>query len=187
MLGGRRGIAMSITVAALGLTGAVVSAAVVRTEEVSAAPQTPTVVTTDTRVTATPPATATPVPTGPPNTLTSADGTLDTSVGVYTDCTGKTELTHAEAAVDSCVSGATYFVGHNPGVFTPLMTMGVGSLITYDDANGMAHTWRVVSVRTAWHSAGGIPPVTESDVVAQFQTCVLPDGSIDRILDVVPA
>ena len=43
------------------------------------------------------------------------------------------------------------------------------------------------SVRASWRSADGVPPPTQPDVVAQFQTCAVPDGSIDRILDVVPA
>jgi len=54
-------------------------------------------------------------------------------------------------------------------------------------ARDRAHVWRVVSVRGDWHSANGVPPATGSDVVAQFQTCVVADGSVDRILDVVPA
>ena len=121
------------------------------------------------------------------NPLTSGDGTLGTGVGIYSDCTGATALTHAEAAIDTCINGPTYFVGHNVGVFTPLMHMGVGSIITYFDGAGAAHVWRVVSVRGDWQSAGGVPPATEADVVAQFQTCVVADGSVDRILDVVNA
>jgi hypothetical protein len=119
--------------------------------------------------------------------LTSGDGSLDTAVGAYGDCSGRTELTHAMAAIDTCISGPQYFVGHNVGVFTPLMHMGVGAIITYYDAGATAHVWRVVSVRGDWHSANGVPPATGSDVVAQFQTCVVADGSVDRILDVVPA
>jgi hypothetical protein len=119
--------------------------------------------------------------------LTSGDGTLSTRVGVYTDCSGATELTHASAAIDTCISGPMYFVGHNVGVFTPLMHMGVGSIITYFDGDDVAHVWRVVSVRPDWRAANGAPPPTQPDVVAQFQTCAVPDASIDRILDVVPA
>jgi hypothetical protein len=119
--------------------------------------------------------------------LTSGDGTLNTGVGVYSDCSGATELTHASAAIDTCVPGPSYFVGHNAGVFTPLMHMGVGSIITYHDGSAVAHVWRVVSVRASWASANGVPPPTQPDVVAQLQTCAVPDGSIDRILDVVPA
>jgi hypothetical protein len=134
-----------------------------------------------------------PVTAAPPapvrlfNHLTSGDGTLNTAVGVYADCSGRTELTHAAAAIDTCIPGPTYFVGHNVGVFTPLMHMGVGAIITYYDGNGTAHVWRVAYVIPNWTAANGVPPAQGPDVVAQFQTCVVADGSVDRILDVVPA
>ncbi|HEX3606680.1 MAG TPA: hypothetical protein VH134_12205 [Candidatus Dormibacteraeota bacterium] len=128
-----------------------------------------------------------PAPVVVRNLLTSDDGTLHTAVGVYSDCSGHTELTHAMAAIDTCMHNVLYFVGHNAGVFTPLMHIGVGAIITYHDGAGTAHVWRVSSVRADWTAANGVPPVTSSDVVAQFQTCVVPDGSVDRILDVVPA
>ena len=121
--------------------------------------------------------------------LTSGDGTLNTGVGVYSDCSGATELTHASAAIDTCVPGPSYFVGHNAGVFTPLMHMTVGSTITYYDGSGGAHHWRVVSVRDDHASASGVAAPTQADVVAQFQTCesYSPSGQYDRILDVVSA
>ncbi|MDB5065127.1 MAG: hypothetical protein JWM18_1561 [Chloroflexi bacterium] len=123
------------------------------------------------------------------NSLTSGDGTLHTGVGVYDDCTGRTPLSSSEAAIDPCTSGPTYFVGHNVGVFTPLMHMTVGSTITYHDGSGAAHLWRVVSVRDDHPSATGVAAPTQADVVAQFQTCETysPSGQYDRIVDVVIA
>lgn len=144
--------------------------------------------------TAPPRPTARPVPPPPPpppapqvlrNLLRGPDG-LNTGVGVYSDCSGATALTHSEAAIDTCVTGVTYFVGHNPGVFTPLMSTSTGSVITWWDGNGTAHALRVVAVRS-WQRADGVPPPVSSAVVAQFQTCQVSDGSVDRILDVVPA
>jgi hypothetical protein len=105
---------------------------------------------------------------------------------VYSDCSGNTALTHSEAAVDTCVSGRTYFVGHNPGVFTPLLSESVGSMITWWDGGGTAHRLRVVAVRN-WLRADGVPPKASPDVVAQFQTCTVADGSRDVILDAVAA
>jgi hypothetical protein len=128
-------------------------------------------------------------PNAPHNLLLSADGNLDTTVTTYSDCTGATELTHSAAAIDTCVSGRTYFVGHNAGVFTPLLDLGVGDIITYYDSDGAAHRLRIVDVRDNWLRANGVPPLANGDVVAQFQTCetAYPDGSHDRILDAVPA
>ncbi|TMD09463.1 MAG: hypothetical protein E6J03_01650 [Chloroflexi bacterium] len=125
-------------------------------------------------------------PGGPVNWLTSADGTLHTAVGVYSDCTGAAPVPTDMAAVDTCVRGRTYFVGHNQGVFTPLMHLGPGSLITWYDARGAVHRYRVVAVRD---TAGGAHPLTTTShrVDAQFQTCALANGSVDRILDAVRA
>jgi len=50
---------------------------------------------------------------------------------------------------------------------------------------GRAHPLRVVAVRQEARSAGP-PPPAQAGVVAQFQTCVTLDGSVDRILDAVP-
>jgi len=127
-----------------------------------------------------------PAPGGPTNLLTSADGTLHTGVGVYSDCTGAAPVPADIAAVDTCIRGRTYFVGHNQGVFTPLMHMGVGSLLTWYDAGGAVHRYRVVAVRD---TAGGARPLTTTTrrVDAQFQTCAVANGSVDRILDAVRA
>ena len=137
-----------------------------------------------------PPRTAAPAPAAPPppprNLLRSADGKLDTGVGIYSDCGGSTPLTHTEAAVDTCVTQDTYFVGHNPGVFTPLLSESVGSIITWWDSAGTAHRLRISSVRT-WMSANGVPPKSSGAVVAQFQTCYNLSGSEDWIYDAVPA
>lgn len=129
------------------------------------------------------------LPAGPANTLLSGDGTLDTSVTTYADCSGATELTHDTAAIDTCVNGRIYFVGHNAGVFTPLLDLGAGSVITWYDDGGAAHRLRIVAVRDNWLRDNGVPPLANGDVVAQFQTCetAYPDGSHDRILDAVPA
>jgi hypothetical protein len=162
-----------------------------------------------TRPHATPVATATPAPPAPPapvsrsvvvpiaapqrapapasyhNRLVSSDGSINTYVGYYSDCSGRTALTHASAAIDTCVGGRTYFVGHNPGVFTPLFHMGVGTIITWFDGAGHAHRLRIVGVRT-WYRSAGVPGLL-GGAVAQFQTCVTSDGSVERIMDAAPA
>jgi hypothetical protein len=133
---------------------------------------------------------AAPAPPPPPPTphsrLLSEDGRLDTGVGVYSDCRGTTEVSHAVAAVDTCIGGRTYFVGHNPGVFTPLLAETVGSAVTWWDGNGTAHRLRIVA-RRDWMRDDGVPPMVSGAVVAQFQTCLVADGSRDLILDAVAA
>jgi len=133
-----------------------------------------------------PPPPPPPPPAPPHNLLRSADGKLYTGVGTYSDCSGRTALTHASAAIDTCVTGRTYFVGHNPGVFTPLLSESVGSIITWWDYLGHAHVLRIVAVRN-WTAANGVPPPVSGAVVAQFQTCAVSDGSRDWIYDAVAA
>jgi len=117
--------------------------------------------------------------------LISAGGGLDTGVGYYGDCSGRTPLTHGSAAIDGCIGGRLFFVGHNPGVFGPLMNMGVGSMITWWDDNGNAHPLRIVAVREWVHR--GMPPFPVNGGTVQFQTCITADGSLDRLLDAAPA
>ena len=122
----------------------------------------------------------------PHNLLFTADHSVYTQVGAYKDCTGQATLTHATAAIDTCVVGVRYFIGHNPGVFTGLMTVPVGGLIGYYDGAGHLHRLVVIAERT-WLRDDGVPPPERPGEAAQFQTCVAADGSVDRILDAVEA
>ncbi len=124
-------------------------------------------------------------PPAPQNRLISDDGALDVGVGLYTDCTRASDLTHTAAAIDACIGGRTYFIGHNPGPFTQLLDLSTGSELTYFDGAGTAHRYRIVGMRT-WNRFWGAPPLQEPDVTAQFQTCLTLDAVWDRILDAVP-
>jgi hypothetical protein len=64
--------------------------------------------------------------------------------------------------------------------------VGVGSLITWYDSGGEAHPLRIVSQRDLPRSTPTLL-LSQPDVVAQFQTCLTADGSLDRILDAVQA
>jgi hypothetical protein len=121
----------------------------------------------------------------PRDRLRTADGSLDVPVGVYTDCSGMAPVSYDGAAIDTCLDGRLYFIGHNPGPFTPLRSLGVGSEIVYYDGMGMPHGWRIVATRT-WSRWSGSPPLASADVVAQFQTCITLDADWDEILDAVP-
>jgi len=127
-----------------------------------------------------------PVPNGPRDRLVSADGTLNTNVGVYADCTGVRPIDANQSDIDTCFLDRTYFIGHSPGVFTPILHLGVDSLITWYDDAAVPHRLRIVSQRDVPRSTLRLA-LSQPDVVAEFQTCLTADGSLDRILDAVPA
>jgi len=121
------------------------------------------------------------------NWLRAEDGRISVPVGVYDDPTGNALVPSGEAVLDLAMREVPwYFDGHNPGVFTPLLGEGVGSVFDYWDGSGREHRFRIVAVRTWYRSSGEPPPVTPL-VVAQFQTCKVEDGSIDWVYDAVAA
>lgn len=112
-----------------------------------------------------------------PNTLTGYG--IDVTVVNYPDCSGKSEVPHGVAAIDTCVSWGRYFVGHNPGVFTPLVGMPDGTVLTYHDGADLAT--RYVIEGSLESSAGDPVPPPPAGATAQFQTCLTPSGSVIRI------
>ena len=115
------------------------------------------------------------------NRVTGPHG-LNTLVGDYTDCTGLSEVPHDMAAIDTCHTSAVLFIGHNRGVFTPLLSYVVGDVIAWYDNLGKVHHLRIVAVRDV--SSSVFPPVLGT---YEFQTCLYPTGnsSMDRDLDAV--
>ena len=118
------------------------------------------------------------------NVLTGPHG-LNAPVGPnYTDCTGNSEVPHDAAVVDACQTAAVLFVGHNQGVFTPLLNFVRGDVITWFDGAGAQHRLRIVAVRDV--SAADFPPVLGT---YEFQTCRFAtlNSPLDRELDAVEA
>lgn len=116
------------------------------------------------------------------NLLTGPHG-LDTRVGPkYTDCTGNTEVAHDAALIDACHTNAVLFVGHNQGVFSPLLNFVVGDVINWYDGTGRLHHLRIIAVRNV--SSSVFPPVLGT---YEFQTCLyrIPNSPMDRDLDAV--
>lgn len=137
---------------------------------------------------ATPPSGPPMAPTVAPNPVDRLElegGGLDLGVGFYGDCTRATEVGHDGAYIDGCIPRSlAYFIGHNPGPFTALAAVPVGQVVDYYDGGGHLHRLLVVSARQ-WNRFWGPPPLTQPDVVAQFQTCLTLDAVWDRILDAV--
>ncbi len=62
----------------------------------------------------------------------------------YTDMTGTVIPAHGVATVDARAGANNfYLLGHNPGVFSPLMSVGPGSWVRYWDGQGLTHDFQV--------------------------------------------
>lgn len=130
---------------------------------------------------------AAPAPQRITDWLRAEDGRFAVGVGIYDDPTGQAPVPHSIAVLDLAIHDVSwYFDGHNPGVFTPLLSEGPGSVLDYWDGSGTLHRLRIVSVRS-WSRYAGAPPPVSGAVVAQFQTCRYLDGSVDWIFDAVAA
>lgn len=132
-----------------------------------------------------PAAAAQPAPARITNWLRSEDGRISVYVGIYDDPSGSAPVPHGYAVLDLAMTWVRwYFDGHNPGVFTPLLNEGSGSVLDYWDGFGTLHRLQIISVRSWQRDAGEPGPVSRA-VVAQFQTCRTLDGSVDWVYDAV--
>lgn len=120
----------------------------------------------------------------PQNRLVGGHG-LDTTVTTYSDCGGTTPLTHHAAAIDTCFTGQRrylFFVGHNPGVFAPLIATNPGDVISYYDGQGVLHAVRIVAAEYMAYSELVRHDLAFGAYDAVFQTCADGTDTVDRVL-----
>lgn len=107
---------------------------------------------------------------------------LSQPVGWYGDCLGRAAVPRWGAWRWSCAgANNTYVMAHNPGTFTPILSLRPGDLIEYGDPRGVVHTYRVsyttiVSNTQLWPLSGTAAPSLT------LQTCWTWDGSRDFIV-----
>jgi sortase (surface protein transpeptidase) len=137
--------------------------------------------------TAVPPAPAAARPVAPApavraNTIVIPRLGLVQPVGWYTDCLGQAAVPHWGAWRWSCAgSNNIYVMAHNPGTFTPILSLRAGDIVKYGDPSGRVHTYRVsyttiVSNTQMW-PLGATPASSLT-----LQTCWTWDGSRDFIV-----
>ncbi len=103
-------------------------------------------------------------------------------VGWYTDCSGHAPVPTSGTWRWSCAgANNTYIMAHNPGIFTPILSLHPGDLVQYIDPNGHLHTYRVASVAIVANSELW-PLAATSQAELTLQTCWTPDGSQDFIV-----
>jgi hypothetical protein len=126
-----------------------------------------------------PPAPAPPAP-APPRTNWLVGGGVNAPVTWYSDCSGKTVPSYTSVSIDTCDTQVTYFLGHNYGLFTPLMSDGAGTHLTYYDGHGTAHGY-VIEGYWDISRAGATFPSPPPGTVAEFQTCVNASATVVRV------
>jgi hypothetical protein len=100
-------------------------------------------------------------------------------VGVidYGDCTGDTVMTRSSAVHFLCTPATVAaFVGHNPGVFTPLLRTQPGDQVTYQH-DGAADTYVIGAGRRVSPQEAAAYTQDGSYVHMVLATCAEPDSS----------
>lgn len=112
---------------------------------------------------------------------------LSLGVTTYDDCQGSEPLTRVTAARNSCAPPTVPFLmGHNPGVFSPLVGARVGDGVSYWDGSGSEHDFRLTSIdrvpqNQVWEHSGA--PAKPHLVMI---TCAVADGSVDWVFQGEP-
>jgi len=137
-----------------------------------------------------PPAAATviPTPAAPAvktNWISIARLGLSQPVGWYTDCLGQAPVPRWGTWRWNCAgANNTYILGHNPGVFTPILGLRPGDVVQYGDTAGTIRSYRVTMTTIVTNAqlwpldATAVPSLT-------LQTCWTWDGSRDFIVRAV--
>lgn len=93
---------------------------------------------------------------------------LTMPVSIYADCMGMSRVPYDSAALDTCWTGEYYFVGHNPGIFTPIQRLRRGDIVGFNDGK-KSHYFIVdsseVRTTTEWFPA-------PDGINARMQTCL---------------
>jgi hypothetical protein len=102
---------------------------------------------------------------------------LQVGVVDYGDCSGNTAMTRTSAVHFLCTpSAVTTFVGHNPGVFTPLLRTHTGDQVVYRH-DGVQDTYVIRSQQRVTPEQAAAASQDGSYVHAVFATCAEPDSS----------
>lgn len=147
---------------------------VAKTSSRAAVSATPGVVGTTSRSRPSKPHPTSPPTSGPRNRLIGLG--IDVGVSIYSDCTGRAELTRGTVAIDTCMTWDVYFVGHSyGGPFAGLTYARNGEILTWYNAVGVARHYAIKGHQFTY--GYGPPDMPPPGTTAQFQTCLTPNGS----------
>lgn len=127
-----------------------------------------------------------PAPTGPRSWVSVPSVHLGVAVVEYGDCTGDSAMTRSAAVHYLCTpSAVTTLVGHNPGVFSPLLGTHPGDLVMYRDYAGQ-HTLRLNSPVRVSPEQAALYAQDGSYAHMVLTTCAAPDSSSYWVFIAVP-
>jgi len=107
---------------------------------------------------------------------------LSQSVGWYSDCLGRAPVPRWGTWRWSCAGvNNIYVMAHNPGVFTPILSLRAGDIVQYGDPSGRIHTYRVSSTTIVSNTQMWPLGATPSSTLT-LQTCWTWDGTRDFIV-----
>ena len=111
---------------------------------------------------------------------------LQVGVVDYSDCSGDTPMTRVSAVLFGCTpSAVTTFVGHNPGVFTPLLRTQTGDHVFYQH-DGVQDAWIITARYRVSPQDASTYAEDGSYQHAVFATCAEPDSSAYWIFIATP-
>ena len=107
---------------------------------------------------------------------------LSQPVGWYSDCLGRAPVPRWGAWRWGCAGvNNIYVMAHNPGVFTPILSLRAGDIVRYGDPSGRIHTYRVSSTTIVSNTQMWPLGATASSTLT-LQTCWTWDGTRDFIV-----
>ena len=123
----------------------------------------------------------------PGSRLTVPSAALEVAVVDYGDCAGNTPMTRVSAVHFLCTpSAVTAFVGHNPGVFTPLLKTHAGDHVYYQH-DGVQDEYILGAARRVSPQDAAAASQDSSFTHAVFATCAEPDSSAYWIFIATPS
>jgi hypothetical protein len=131
-------------------------------------------------------------PSGPAPAPRPGSRLLVPSVGLqvglvdYTDCSGNAPMTRVSAVHYTCTPAAvTQFVGHNPGVFTPMLNTHAGDRLVYQH-DGVEVDYILGAERRVSPAEAAAASQDGSYTHAVIATCAEPDSSAYWIFTATP-
>jgi hypothetical protein len=113
------------------------------------------------------------------NWIYSAFGINGPVIGVFSRNCSSSVAPPPGIWIDSCMDE---FIGHNPGAFSGLMRVGIGSEIDTWDNAGVKFVFHVTTINDTTRRADGTYVIPDRTGTIMLQTCMTQDASTIRLV-----